>query len=388
MTTSTKTRTGSPPMAIWKALLLSLPMFLITALLPLQALESGDLSYIVAILVMWLGFNVAFILMLTTGQTYRYRSVLFILLAVALPLWFIPMMIETHGSMMLSEEALVGAEANFCPLATFMVIVPALVKRIVIFPSALAGGLGFATSALMWAGSTLALGRGWCSWGCLFGGWDELFSRLRKRAVIKNIDRRWIYLPFGLLLAIVLLSAMTLSPIYCEWLCPFKIVTEFQAPTSLLAIIQITTFVVLFFALVVVLPLLTRRRIQCGLFCPFGALQSLLNKINVFEVRIDPEKCNQCKRCIRECPTFSLNEGSLESGKPLITCTKCARCIDICTKNAISFHIKGTSLQASPAVARVLYLYPGFVLLFFISSANVGAALHRIVKLITTGSMI
>jgi hypothetical protein len=105
-------------MAIWKALLLSLPMFLITALLPLQALESGELSYIVAILVMWLGFNVAFILMLTTGQTYRYRSVLFILLAVALPLWFIPMMIETHGSMMLSEEAFVGAEANFCPLAT------------------------------------------------------------------------------------------------------------------------------------------------------------------------------------------------------------------------------------------------------------------------------
>jgi len=375
-------------MGIWKAVLLSLPVFLVTALLPLQALESGDVSYLVAILVMWLGFNVAFILMLTTGQTHRYRSVLFILLGVSLPLWFIPMMIETHGSMMLSEEALVGAEANFCPLATFMVIVPALVKRILIFPGALVGGLGFATAAFMWAGSTLALGRGWCSWGCLFGGWDELFSRLRKRAVIKNIDRRWIYLPFGLLLAIVLLSAVALSPIYCEWLCPFKIVTEFQAPASLLAVVQIIIFVVLFFALVVVLPLLTRRRIQCGLFCPFGALQSLLNKINIFEVRIDPEKCNECKRCIRECPTFSLNESSLESGKPLITCTKCAQCIDVCTKNAISFHIKGTSLQASPAVARVLYLYSGFVLLSFISSANVGAALHNIIKLITTGSMI
>jgi hypothetical protein len=39
------------------------------------------------------------------------------------------MMIETHGSMMLSEEAFVGAEANFRPLATFMVIVPALAIR-------------------------------------------------------------------------------------------------------------------------------------------------------------------------------------------------------------------------------------------------------------------
>jgi len=136
MTASTKTRTGSPPLAIWKALPLSLPVFLITALLPLRVLESGDLPYSLAILVMWLGFNVAFILMLTTGQTHRYRSALFILLAVALPLEFIPMMIETHGSMMLTEEDIVGAEAKFCPLATFMVIVPALVKRILIFPGA------------------------------------------------------------------------------------------------------------------------------------------------------------------------------------------------------------------------------------------------------------
>jgi ferredoxin-type protein NapH len=357
-------------------------------LLPFRALESGDLPYILAILITWLGCNVAFILMLTTGQTHRYRSVLFILYAVALPLEFIPMMIETHGSMMLTEEALVGAEAKFCPLATFMVILPALVKRILIFPGALAGGYGFAMVAFMWAGSALALGRGWCSWGCLFGGWDELFSRLRKKAVIKEVDRRWIYLPFGLLLAIVLLSAVTLSPIYCAYLCPFKIVTEFQAPTSLLTTLQVITFVVLFFALVIVLPLLTRRRIQCSLFCPFGALQSLLNKINVFEVRIDLEKCNQCKRCIRECPTFSLDEGSLKSGKPLITCCKCARCIDVCPRNAPSFHIKGTSLQASPTVARVLYLYPGFVLLVFLSTATVGAALRRIIKLITTGSMI
>jgi ferredoxin-type protein NapH len=375
-------------MAIWKALLLSLPVFLITALQPLMVLRGGDLSNTVAILIMWLSYNVAFILMLTTGQTHRYRSVLFILLAVSLPVSFFPMMIETQGSMMLSEEAVLGAEAKFCPLAIFMVIVPALVKRILIFPGALVEGLSFTLSAFIWVGSTLALGRGWCSWGCFFGGWDELFSRLRKRAVIKNIDRRWIYLPFGLLLAIVLLSAVTLTPIYCGWLCPFKIVTEFPAPSSLLVILQTILFVVLFFGLVVVLPLLTRRRIQCGLFCPFGALQSLLNKINVFEVRIDPEKCSQCKRCIRECPTFSLNEGSLESGKPLITCTKCARCIDVCPKNAISFHIKGTPLQASPAVARVLYLYPGFVLLFFWSSGSVAGALHRIVKLITTGSMI
>ena len=84
MTASTKTRAGSPPMAIWKALLLTLPVILLTGLLPLMALGSGDLLYSAAILVMWLGFTTAFVLVLTTGKTHRYRSLLFILLAVAL----------------------------------------------------------------------------------------------------------------------------------------------------------------------------------------------------------------------------------------------------------------------------------------------------------------
>lgn len=238
--------------------------------------------------------------------------------------------------------------------------------------------------------ASLAVGRGWCSWGCFYGGWDEFFSRLRKKPVIKDkqIDRRWIYLPFAVLLAIVLLSAIAFSPIYCEWLCPFKIITEFQAPATILAIVQIAIFVVLFIGLVIVLPLLTKRRIQCGLFCPFGAMQSFLNKINIFEVRIDPDKCSQCQRCIRECPTFSMDESSLESGKPLMTCTKCAQCIDTCPKGAISYHIKGTPLKASPAVARALFLYPAFLLMSIIGLGTVGMGLWRILKLITTGSML
>jgi polyferredoxin len=295
--------------------------------------------------------------------------------------------------MMLTESSIYSAGASFCPLTMPMIIIPALLKRIVIFPGELlptAAHGAFSTMFIIWVGASLATGRGWCSWGCFYGGWDELFSRLRRKPVIqhKQIDRRWIYLPFAVLLAIVLLSAVTLSPIYCTWLCPFKTITEFAAPSSFLAIVQLVIFVALFLGLVVVLPLLSRRRIQCGLFCPFGAMQSFLNKINIFEVRIDPEKCTQCKRCIRECPTFSLDESSLQSGKPLITCTKCAQCVDSCPKGAISYRIKGTSLRANPAVARTLFLVPAFLLMGLLGPGMVAQGLWRILKLITTGSML
>jgi polyferredoxin len=53
-------------------------------------------------------------------------------------------------------------------------------------------------------------------------------------------------MPFGILLAIVLLSAITFSPIYCEWLCPFKVVTEFPAPTTILTIVQMVIFILVY----------------------------------------------------------------------------------------------------------------------------------------------
>jgi len=395
VTTAAQAKAQSLQLPVWKAVLLDLPLAFLSSLNWLSALQSEDVEplLVLCLALAWLAFNVLFVLALTTGKTHRYRSVMFILMAIGLPFEFISYMVETYGSMLLTEEAMYSSGASFCPLTMPMIIIPALVKRVVIFPGEILPGQAkgaFSVMFILWVGASLSVGRGWCSWGCFYGGWDELFSRLRKKPLIKHrqIDPRWTYLPYAVLLAIVLLSAITFSPIYCEWLCPFKAVTEFQAPSSTLAIVQITIFILLFIGLVVVLPLLTRRRIQCGLFCPFGAMQSFLNKINIFEVRIDPEKCSQCQRCIRECPTFSLDESSLESGKPLMTCTKCAQCIDACPQEAISYHIKGTPLKANPIVARVLFLYPAHFLLIFLGAGNAGAALWRILKLITTGSMI
>ncbi|HEX2953751.1 MAG TPA: 4Fe-4S binding protein, partial [Bacillota bacterium] len=35
-----------------------------------------------------------------------------------------------------------------------------------------------------------------------------------------------------------------------------------------------------------------KKRTQCSFLCPFGSMQSLINKITPFELRVDREKCS------------------------------------------------------------------------------------------------
>jgi len=387
MTTRTVTQVGSPRMPIWTALLLTLPIVLFAATPLVADVFSGNLQLIAIIpsFAIWILLTVFFFRMLVTGKTYRYRSALFIMLALAVPLYLIPQLFELFGTNMLTPEMTYAAKARFCPMAIGTVLLPAILKRVVIFPGAIAEGVAW---FFLWIGASLSIGRGWCSWGCIFGGWDEFFSRLGKRPVIKSVDRKWRFLPFAILLAIVLLSAITFHPIYCEWLCPFKLVSEFEAPTSVATSVALGIFPLAFVGLVVALPLLTKKRIQCALFCPFGALQSFFNKINIFELRIDLDKCSQCKRCLRDCPTYSLDESSLVSGKALMSCTRCSQCVDACPKRAMSYHIKGTRIGVSANTARLLFLYPAYILFCGFGANVVSDGAWRVLRLITTGSFI
>lgn len=370
-------------------LLAALPMLLLTGMLMLHGKDLREPLQLVPALITYGFANWIFFKLLQTGRTHRYRSQFFVAASVLFVISFIANMIEVRGTMALSAANVLDGDAPLCPLVIPALIIPAALTKTIIFPGALfAGYAGITTMVVLWIGFSLALGRGWCSWICFFGGMDEGFSALCRKPKLKNFDRRWQLLPWAVLLTVVLTSAATLSPTYCEWLCPFKTVTEYPAITSLETGLQAIIFVSLFAGLVVYLPLRSGRRTQCGLFCPFGAFQSLANKINAFAVRIDRVRCVDCKVCIAACPTFSLDEQSLAVGETKLGCTKCGKCIDRCPRGAVSYYVKGTEFPLRLKTARVLFLYPAFLFMAAVGGGCIYGGLARIIRLLATGSMI
>jgi ferredoxin-type protein NapH len=380
-----------PGLSFVKASLVSLPMLLLTAFMLIGS-RGGIPSRpaeAVALLITLVGANVLFFLMAKTGRTDRYRAILFITAAVAFVISFVPNLLETRGSMGLTEEDMLRGKTPMCHMVIPMVIIPAALTKTINFPGSLLGNFApIAGMFVIWIGATVALGRGFCSWGCFFGGLEDGFSRVRRRTAMRNISERWTYMPYAVLAAVVILSALSLTPVYCMWLCPFKTVSEYVAVTGFRTALQAVIFLTLFFGLVVVLPILSRRRTQCGLFCPMGAFQGFFNKTNLFEVKVDQDKCSDCAHCTRICPTFSIDKASLARGGTRLSCCKCGKCVDDCPKGAATFHIKGTPLKLADNKARLLYLYPAFLFLVTFNGGMVQDALRRLFLLVSTGSLL
>ncbi len=375
---------------IGKSILLSLPMLLLSFIFITGGRPGfSTTSELASFLVTFIFFNALFFLILYTGKTDKYRAIGFITMAVFFALVFIVNLVKMRGTMTFSNENLLSCEIPFCHIVSTMVIIPLALTKSIIFPGSIING--FASIASMFIiviGVSLALGRGFCSWGCFYGGWDEGTSRILKKPVIKNFSPKWRWFSFAFLMIIALFSAITLAPQYCNWFCPFKAVTEFEKVTTVEIFFKTVIFVSLFLGLVIILPLLTKKRVQCGTFCPMGALMSFTNKMNVFEVKIDKEKCNDCKNCSRACPTFSIgNTGSAKEG-PEFTCVKCGKCIDTCTKGALYYHIKGTPEKKGFSAGRLLFLYPAFTLLVVFAGGNIMYGLVLIIKLVSTGSLL
>jgi MauM/NapG family ferredoxin protein len=81
-----------------------------------------------------------------------------------------------------------------------------------------------------------------------------------------------------------------------------------------------------------------RERFWCRYICPLGALLGIVSRWNLFDLRIDKDKCIECSLCTIQCQTQAApypNDGWKSS-----ECVYCFTCASICPTNAVKFPVK------------------------------------------------
>jgi NAD-dependent dihydropyrimidine dehydrogenase PreA subunit len=175
-----------------------------------------------------------------------------------------------------------------------------------------------------------------CGWACPFGALQELVYSL---PILRRVKQRKI--PFAVSDAVrcTLFVVMLLLLFGVVGGQKGLVVYHFVNPFNLFnldietASVGITVFMALALSLGVYRPF-------CQLICPFGLLSRLLERVSVFRVKIDRERCTDCGSCIRACPVEAA-KGRVAGKLFPADCFSCARCLRVCPEDAITYGVVG-----------------------------------------------
>jgi len=92
-------------------------------------------------------------------------------------------------------------------------------------------------------------------------------------------------------------------------------------------------------------------RFWCRNLCPAGALMGLFARSPIFKRQVG-RSCNNCGRCVRECPTGAISEEPTKTAHS--ECIVCLRCVEICPESSVSFSTGSYSerLPLAPDLTR------------------------------------
>jgi len=169
-------------------------------------------------------------------------------------------------------------------------------------------------------GLTFVMGRAVCAYGCPVGAVQELVydvptgSKGRGKLILPTKKAYFIRLA-GLIMIVGLYLGFGLDLI--QVIAPYQLWTMGVTFPGLL--IMATFFVASLFV----------YRPFCRLFCPYGAIASLVARFSRFKIE-KGNSCTGCGLCEQKCPTEEIDEKYGE-------CYLCGRCFHACSTNAIQF---------------------------------------------------
>lgn len=224
------------------------------------------------------------------------------------------------------------AASGACPIGAFQAVVGSSKFRFSYY----------ITGTLILLG--VLLGRFICGFMCPFGWFQELVHKLPTKKLSTRRLRPLTYLKYAVLLVmVVLLPALAVNevgmgdPFFCKYLCP-QGVLEGAIPLSLTnagiraALGTLFTRKLSILLAVMVLSVVFYRPF-CKWLCPLGAFYALLNKVSLFQMQVDPNKCISCGKCAKACQM----DVDITKTPNHTECIRCGMCVRACPTHAVAF---------------------------------------------------
>lgn len=187
------------------------------------------------------------------------------------------------------------------------------------------------------------LGRVVCGFLCPFGWFQELLHKIPTRKFSTKKFHILTYLKYAVLLLFVIVLPMTVvnevgmgDPFFCKYICPAGIL-EGGIPLSAAdariraSLGWLFTWKSCILLGVIVLSVFFYRPF-CKWLCPLGAFYGIFNRISIYRIQVDREKCTACGACSRVCKMDVDVTRSPNSAE----CIRCGDCAASCPHRAIS----------------------------------------------------
>lgn len=187
------------------------------------------------------------------------------------------------------------------------------------------------------------LGRAVCGFLCPFGFFQELLHKIpfpiKKNSFAGDRQLRWVKYAVLLLVVVILPLCFALTPSFCKYLCPagtlsgiLLAVHDSMLRAQLGGIFLWKAFVLA----VVIVGCLIVFRPFCKYLCPLGAIYGFFNRIALYRMDLDADRCVSCGKCKKVCqmgvdPVRECNSAE---------CIRCGDCVRNCPVNAIHMGIK------------------------------------------------
>ena len=180
--------------------------------------------------------------------------------------------------------------------------------------------------------TAVVLKRVFCSWVCPFGLLTEYLNRLHKLIFRRNIkvtpwldyplrSLKYLLLAFFLWAIVLNMNAAALDYFIYS---PYNMVADIK---MLKFFTDITPLAFWVLVALVVLSILVRN-FWCRYLCPYGALLGVLSFISILKVHHNVKTCTNCQKCTRTC----LVDIKVHKTTSVISdeCHACLKCVAVC----------------------------------------------------------